>query len=265
MDLIIFLRHTANSLLIHFRLSQHKLLTQPLLIKNRDNIVRHESPLLCLCLRNSRCNRHRGKFIIALSSASQHRHLISLFFSCCMILQPRLRKDHTANTSGSKITTVMTITDANPGPGGVGAAASGCPFASFLGSGAAPAYVAQNSNFAEVLCGPNNKNCDAPSNNNQGLQTNHLDNPCLDEVAPDNMTCAEVASSWTLGCQDSAAAAENLANGFKCGCMSDMVQSQNYCQRTCGLCSPVFVNQQVITHVVFILFEGACLSQSQSL
>ena len=148
-------------------------------------------------------------------------------------------------------------------PGGVGAAASGCPYAAFVENGAAPSYLAQNADFDKVECDPNNKNCQVPANNNQGLQTN-VDTPCLEEIEPDTMTCEEVALSWTLECQHSATAAKNLADGFKCGCSSDSVQKEGYCQRTCGLCSPVFVNQQVSICGMF-LSSVSCACPSTSL
>ena len=121
------------------------------------------------------------------------------------------------------------------------AAASGCPF-TFVKDGAASSYLAQNSGYSEVTCDENNKNCQVPTT--QGLQTN-TDMPCLQDIAPAGMTCKEVSESWTLACQDSATATANLADGFKCGCMSDKVQNEKFCERTCGLCSPVFVNSEV--------------------
>jgi hypothetical protein len=155
---------------------------------------------------------------------------------------PKLRGGDSTNSFKTQ------VAEAAARHGGVAAAASaaaaaGCPYASFIENGAAPSYMAQNTGFDMVECDPNNKNCQVPTTNNQGLQTN-VDTPCLEDIEPDTMSCAEVALSWSLECQDSAAAEANLADGFKCGCMSDMVQDGTYCQRTCGLCSPVLVSQQ---------------------
>lgn len=78
-----------------------------------------------------------------------------------------------------------------------------CPY-SFVIDGAAPSYVAQNDGFSEVTCAFNEVKCDVSSNSNsnsQGLQTNIVD-PCLEDVAPDGMTCEEVATSWVPECQD---------------------------------------------------------------
>ncbi len=178
---------------------------------------------------------------------------------------PKLRGRGADSTSSFK----KQVAEAAARHGGVSAAAFaaataagvGCPVASFSENGAAPAYMAQNSDFEMVECDPNNKNCQVPANKNQGLQTN-VDTPCLEDVDPDAMSCAEVALSWSLECQDSAAAATNLANGFKCGCMSDMVQNGKYCQRTCGLCSPVLVSKQVIMHRILLLFCARFVRQS---
>lgn len=123
------------------------------------------------------------------------------------------------------------------------AVSSGCPL--FKENGAAPSYVAQSSAFSEVTCEENNKNCQVPTI--QGLQTNvdMMTSACLQDIAPDGMTCKQVSESWTPACQDSTFATANLADGFKCGCMSDKVQKENFCERTCGLCSPLFVNSEV--------------------
>ena len=118
-------------------------------------------------------------------------------------------------------------------------------------NGAAPAYVEQWTGFEEVTCEANNKNCQVPANNNQGLQSN-VDSPCLEETAPDGMDCREVAKSWAPECQDNATAAQFLADGFKCGCMSDKVQQEGYCERSCGKCSPVFVSKLVSVCVLRI-------------
>lgn len=102
-------------------------------------------------------------------------------------------------------------------------ASGGCPFAaSFVENGAAPMYVAQNDNFAEVSCQENDKNCDIPGAGNQGLQTK-IDEPCLEDVEPEGLTCLEVATSWTEQCSDDNNSL--LSDGFTCGCMSDSVQS----------------------------------------
>ena len=65
--------------------------------------------------------------------------------------------------------------------------------------------------------------------------------PCLEDVAPADMTCMEVAHLWSPECQTDNAA---LADDFTCGCMSDWVQNGTYCQRSCNLCSPLFVNSE---------------------
>ncbi|KAL7552625.1 hypothetical protein ACHAWF_015853, partial [Thalassiosira exigua] len=117
----------------------------------------------------------------------------------------------------------------------------GCP--AFVADGAAPDYVAQVDGFEAVECAADEKTCKTPEDGNQGLQSNVFE-PCLEDIAPGGATCLEVAERWTAACQEGTQ--ENntlLQDGFTCGCMSAMVQNGTYCQRTCGLCSPVFVNK----------------------
>jgi len=104
-------------------------------------------------------------------------------------------------------------------------------------NGAAPSYVTHSSSFSKVTCKDNNKNCQVPTT--QGIQMNvdMMTLPCLQDIAPDGMTCKQVSESWTPVFHDSTSATANLTDGFKCGCMSDKVQS--------GLCSPIFVNSEV--------------------
>jgi len=124
---------------------------------------------------------------------------------------------------------------------GVGAANTGCPFmGGFVKNGASPGYVAQQHDFAEVTCLDDESLCETPGNGNQGLQTNVVD-PCTFEVAPEGMTCDELVLLWTPACQDDG---RTDFSGYSCGCQSDGVQDGTYCQRSCALCSPVFVNHE---------------------
>lgn len=75
-----------------------------------------------------------------------------------------------------------------------------CPY-NFITDGAAPAYVAQNDGFVRVTCEFNAQKCEVPNSGSQGLQTNTYE-PCLEDVAPEDMTCEEVATSWVPACQD---------------------------------------------------------------
>lgn len=61
------------------------------------------------------------------------------------------------------------------------------------------------------------------------------------EVAPEGMTCDELVLLWTPACQDDG---RTDFSGYSCGCQSEGVQDGTYCQRSCALCSPVFVNHE---------------------
>lgn len=144
----------------------------------------------------------------------------------------------------------------------------GCPVFSFPEHGAAPAYTAQDGDtFEPVSCDANDKVCDVPSDGNQGLHKDVFE-PCLEDIAPPEMTCMEVAESWTEDCMNPDDTTLLDDEFFTCGCMSNLIQDGTYCQRTCGQCSPVFVNREGFrsgTHKDLDLERGSNLAHGISM